>query len=114
MYEHLHYETAFARIAISEPAIGQLTLTVGSVGKAFNATGWRVGYLIGDKRLVKHVQNAHIILSYTTPGPPQEAAAIGLREAERIGFWDMNRREMKGKLDGICELLDELGLSVRR
>ena len=113
VYEYLCYDSSFPRIATLAEDIGRLTLTVGSVGKAFNATGWRVGWTIGDQRLIKHVQHAHIILSYCTPGPAQEAAAIGLVEAEKRGFWTKNSRDMKNKVDSMGKLLDELGLPVK-
>ena len=112
VYERLHYTSEFSRIATLGPDIARHTLTVGSIGKAFNATGWRLGYVIGDKVLVKHVQNAHIILSYTTAGPTQIAAAKGLDLAEEEGFWDKNRREMKRKIESLCETFRELGLPV--
>ena len=60
---------------------------MGSIGKCFNATGWRVGYVIGPEELVEHVLPAHTLLAYTTAGPAQKAAAKGLRMAGEVGFW---------------------------
>lgn len=87
-------------------------MTIGSIGKAFNATGWRLGYAIGDQYLVRHVQNAHIILSYTTAVPVQIAAAKGIEMAEGEGFWVQNRNEMKRKIDTLGETFRELELPV--
>ena len=102
-----------ARVASPVPnAFFKQTLTVGSVGKAFNATGWRVGYLIGPEHLIKHVHDAHTLLCYTTAGPAQEAAAVGLREAETCGFWASNRQSLQDKVRRFCAVLDELGLPV--
>jgi kynurenine aminotransferase len=42
VYDKLYY-TAFTRIARLSPEVERLTLTVGSGGKNFYATGWRVG-----------------------------------------------------------------------
>lgn len=42
VYDRLHY-VPFTRIARLSPEIERLTLTVGSAGKNFYATGWRVG-----------------------------------------------------------------------
>ncbi len=112
VYEHLYYTPTFPRIATLNPEFARHTVSIGSIGKAFNATGWRIGYVIGDKELIRHVKNAHIILSYTTAGPAQIAAAVGLEEAERNGFWETNRKALKKKIDDLCEVFDEIGLPV--
>lgn len=112
VYERLHYTNYFHRIATLSPEIARHTVTIGSIGKAFNATGWRIGYAIGDKDLIKHVQNAHIILSYNTAGPAQIAAAVGLEKAEEERFWEKNRQDMKCKIDNLCEVFQELELPV--
>lgn len=57
-YDRLYY-TEFTRIATLSPELQKLTLTVGSAGKTFSATGWRVGWLIGDAELIKYVAAAH-------------------------------------------------------
>ncbi|CAF9938575.1 MAG: hypothetical protein HETSPECPRED_001118 [Heterodermia speciosa] len=110
VYEHLSFNAPLPRIATLNPTIARHTISIGSIGKAFNATGWRVGYAIGDRDLIRHVKNAHIILCYTTAGPAQVAAAMGLEEAERVGFWDENRQRIKGKIDGLCAVFDDVGL----
>ena len=87
-------------------------MTIGSIGKSFSATGWRVGYAIGDPDLIKHMQAAHIILSFTTAGPAQLAAAFGLEQASQTAFWDDHKNGMKQKIDSLCEVFQELGLPV--
>lgn len=42
VYDRLYY-VPFTRIATLSPEVEKLTLTVGSAGKNFYATGWRVG-----------------------------------------------------------------------
>ena len=44
--------------------------------------------------------------------PLQEAAAVGFEEADKNGFWDESKKEMKGKMDRFNEVFDELGLPV--
>lgn len=110
VYEHLYYTDTFARIGTLSHNIARHTVTIGSIGKAFNATGWRIGYAIGDKELIKQVRRAHIILSYTTAGPAQMAAATGLELASANGFWEQNRAEMRKKIESLCEVFRELAL----
>lgn len=92
--------------------IASRTISIGSVGKTFNATGWRVGYAIGDENLIRHVQWAHILLNYVTPGPAQEAAAVAFEEEDSEGFWESNKHDFKRKVDDLCLFLDELDLPV--
>ncbi|KAL8766383.1 MAG: hypothetical protein Q9209_006817 [Squamulea sp. 1 TL-2023] len=110
VYEHLYYTTSFPRIATLSTAIAARTITIGSVGKSFNATGWRVGYAIGDENLIMHVKWAQVLLSYVTPGPAQEAAAVAYEKADSEGFWESNKQLFKHKVDRLCQFLDELGL----
>lgn len=116
VYERIHYTATFprmARAASQQPnAFVNYTLTVGSVGKTFNATGWRVGYLIGPEHLVKHVHHTHNFICYTTATPAQEAAAVGLRAAEAGEFWAKHRQLMEDKVRRFCAVLDELDLPV--
>jgi kynurenine aminotransferase len=99
-------------MASLSPEIAGLTLVVGSVGKDFYATAWRVGFLIGPEDLVKHVCNAHTRVCFVSPGPPQEAAAVGYEMANEQGFWEKSRSEILAKMTNFNEIWDELGLAV--
>lgn len=112
VYEHLCYERAFVRPAAMGGTIFNHTLSVGSLGKAFNATGWRVGHISGPAGLMKHVVMAHTLLAYTTAGPVQRAAARALPLAEQRGFWEENRRYMQLRVSQFAEVLRDLGLPV--
>ena len=109
VYDRLYY-VPFTRIATLSPELAQITLTVGSAGKAFYATGWRVGYLIGPPHLIKYVAGAHTRICYSSVSPLQEAAAIGFEKAEAEGFWDSAVDEMQGKIKRFCEVFTELGI----
>ncbi|MCJ1299587.1 hypothetical protein MMC08_002379 [Hypocenomyce scalaris] len=109
VYDRLYY-VPFTRIATLSPEIARLTLTVGSAGKNFYATGWRVGWLIGPEHLIKYVSAAHTRICYSSVSPLQEAAAVGFEKADQEGFWDESKREMRRKMERFCEVFDELGL----
>ena len=111
VYDRLYY-VPFTRIAALSPQLWERTLTVGSGGKVFYATGWRVGWLIGPEHLIKHVSTAHTKICYSSPSPLQEAVAIGFEEADKRNFWDESRREMQDKLHRFCSVFDELKLPV--
>ena len=112
VYDRLYY-VPFTRIATLSPEISKLTITVGSAGKNFYATGWRVGYLIGEEHLIKYVAAAHTRICYSSVSPLQEAAAVGFEQADKEGFWYQAKTEMQGKMKRFNEVWDELGLPVR-
>lgn len=109
VYDRLYY-VPFTRIATLSPEIANLTLTVGSGGKNFYCTGWRVGWLIGPDHLIKYVSAAHTRICYSSVSPLQEATAIGFEEADKHGFWDETKKEMKAKMDLFNQIWEELGL----
>jgi kynurenine aminotransferase len=109
VYDRLYY-VPFTRVATLSPEIAALTLTVGSGGKNFYATGWRVGWRIGPEHLIKYVSAAHTRICYSSVSPLQEAAAIGFEEAEKHNFWDESKKEMRGKMTKFNAIWDELGL----
>ncbi|KAF2762293.1 PLP-dependent transferase [Pseudovirgaria hyperparasitica] len=109
VYDTLYY-VPFTRIATLSPEIAKLTMTVGSGGKNFYATGWRVGWLIGPEHLIKYVSAAHTRICYSSVSPLQEATAIGFEEAEKHDFWNKSKKEMQGKMKKFNTIWDELGL----
>lgn len=109
VYDKLYY-APFTRIATLSPEIAALTLTVGSAGKSFYATGWRVGWLIGPEYLIKHVSAAHTRICYNSVSPLQEAAAVGFENADKENFWETSKQEMHSKMNRFCAIFDELDL----
>ncbi|KAI5291330.1 hypothetical protein KEM54_005373 [Ascosphaera aggregata] len=109
VYDRLYY-VPFTRIGTLNPQIADLTLTVGSAGKNFYATGWRVGFLIGPPHLIQYVCAAHTRICYSSVAPLQAATAVGFEKADSEGFWDQSRRDMERKMKLFCEIFDELNI----
>ncbi|KAK0704837.1 pyridoxal phosphate-dependent transferase [Lasiosphaeris hirsuta] len=110
VYDRLFY-VPFTRVATLSPEVEKLTLTVGSAGKNFYATGWRVGWLMGPAELIQYVAAAHTRICYSSVSPLQEACAIGFEQAEAEGFWDQCVHDMKAKMSRFNEIWAELGLA---
>ena len=109
VYDRLYY-VPFTRIATLSPEIGSLTLTVGSAGKNFYATGWRVGWLLGPAYLINYVSAAHTRICYSSVSPLQEAAAVGFERADEEGFWEASKTDMQSKMRRFCAVFNELSL----
>lgn len=78
-YEHLTFDN-IAHIPIATlPGMSERTITVGSAGKTFSYTGWKVGWATGIPELVTAVRTAKQFLTYVASGPFQYAIAVGLR-----------------------------------
>ena len=109
VYDRLYY-VPFTRAATLSPEVARLTLTVGSGGKNFYCTGWRVGWLVGPEPLIKYVSAAHTRICYSSVSPLQEATAVAFEQADAHNFWEDSKKEMKAKMDEFNAIWDELGV----
>ncbi|KAL1405458.1 arylformamidase [Vanrija albida] len=96
------------------PGMWERTLTVGSAGKSFAATGWRVGWLIGPPALTAATLAAHSRIVFCTSAPMQEAVAIGLEGAESHKFFETQLAEYVERRDVLLSYFDQLGLPYTR
>jgi aspartate/methionine/tyrosine aminotransferase len=78
VYEHLVFAPARHLPLMSLPGMAPRCLRIGSAGKTFSLTGWKVGYVSGPVSLVGVVAKAHQNLTFTTPPNLQRAVAAGL------------------------------------
>lgn len=69
-------------------ALRERTLKIGSAGKMFSLTGWKVGFACGAPALTEQFVKAHQFLTFTTPPNLQRAVAYALGK-ERAYFEDM-------------------------
>ena len=78
VYEHLTYDgRAHVSLAML-PGMRDRVVRVGSAGKIFSLTGWKVGWVTGPRTLVEVIGKAHQFLTFTTPPALQLGIAHGL------------------------------------
>ncbi|KAI3656207.1 hypothetical protein MP638_001178 [Amoeboaphelidium occidentale] len=110
VYERLVYDgKEHLRIATLD-GMWERTITVGSAGKSFCATGWRVGWLIGPKELIHYSLLAHSRIVFCTNAPLQEAVAIGLEREQELGFFKQQLQEYQQRRDYLLKVFQDLGL----
>lgn len=80
VWEAVRFDGTKHRSLLAEPGMAQRTIKIGSAGKIFGATGWKVGWLVGDAALAGVLAKAHQFLTFTTPPMLQWAAAEGLAD----------------------------------
>ena len=78
VYEHLVFDGLKHIPLMTLPGMRDRCLRIGSAGKTFSATGWKIGYISAPKHLAAVAIKAHQNLTFTTPPNLQRAAAVGL------------------------------------
>ncbi|KAM4642250.1 kynurenine--oxoglutarate transaminase 3 isoform 2-T2 [Discoglossus pictus] len=115
VYEWLIY-AGYKHVKIATlPGMWERTITIGSAGKTFSVTGWKLGWSIGPAHLIKHLQTVHQNSIYTCATPLQEALAHALfkdfkRMDEPECYFSSLPRELEAKRDRMASLLQGAGL----
>ncbi len=110
VYEHIVFDGRPHIPLITLPGMRDRCLKIGSAGKTFSLTGWKVGYITAAPDLLAPVSKAHQFLVFTTPPNLQSAVAFGLSKEET--YFAGLSAEMQAKRDRLATGLQEIGLSV--
>lgn len=86
------------------------TVTVGSAGKSFACTGWRVGWLVGPNHLIGPSRAVHTRITFAVNSSAQEGAAIGLESAPEHKFFETQIDEYTHRRQLLSNALDDIGL----
>ncbi len=111
VYEHLVYDGEHVPMA-TLPGMRDRTVTIGSGGKTFAFTGWKVGWACASPELVIAVKTVKQFLTYVSSGPFQYAIAVGLQLPD--SYFAQFRNEMLEKRDRLCAGLTDAGFDVLR
>ncbi len=85
-------------------------MRIGSAGKTFSLTGWKVGYVTAPAALASVVAKAHQNLTFTTPPNLQRAVAVGL--AKDDAYFTELGAALAARRDRLAAGLAGLGLTV--
>ncbi len=78
VYEHLVFDGLEHVPMMTLPGMRERCVRIGSFGKVFSVTNWKVGYIVAAPELMQAVAKAHQFLTFTSPIAPQMAVAWGL------------------------------------
>ncbi|MFF7388412.1 pyridoxal phosphate-dependent aminotransferase [Streptomyces scabiei] len=112
VYEHLVFDDAEHLPLASFPGMRERTVTIGSAGKTFSFTGWKVGWVTAAPALVTAVRSAKQYLTYVASGPFQYAVAEALALPD--SYFDAFRADMLAKRDLLSAGLADAGFGVFR
>lgn len=115
VYQWLVYDRHQHVSIASLPGMWERTLTIGSAGKSFSATGWKVGWVMGPDRILKHLRTVHQNSIFHCPTQAQAAVAQCFeREQQHFGqpssYFLQLPQAMKLNRDHMIRSLQSVGL----
>lgn len=112
VYEHLVFDDAEHLPLATFPGMRDRTVTIGSAGKTYSFTGWKVGWTTASPELTAAVRSAKQFLTYVSSGPFQYAVAEALRLPD--AYYDGLRADLQAKRDLLSDGLAQAGFTVYR
>ena len=96
VWEHLTFDGNVHVPLMIEPGMRERTIKIGSAGKIFALTGWKVGWMCATPKIADVLAKAHQFLTFTTPPNLQSGVAYGLGK-DRAYFDDMRARNQRSR-----------------
>ncbi|MBF0877787.1 aminotransferase [Gluconobacter cerevisiae] len=109
VYEHLTFHVKHIPL-MSLPGMRERSMRIGSAGKSFSLTGWKVGYVTAPAALASVVAKAHQVLVFATAPNLQRAVAYGLNKDE--SYYQALSSQMETQRDLLRDGLHRLGFET--
>ena len=110
VWEQVVFGNARHRPLIAYPGMRERCVKIGSAGKMFGLTGWKVGFLCAAPALTASLARAHQFLTFTTPPNLQAAVAFGLESGE--AWFRQMPRDLERSRDRLSDGLRREGFAV--
>jgi N-succinyldiaminopimelate aminotransferase len=110
VWEHVVFDGRRHVPLIALPGMRDRTVKIGSAGKIFNLTGWKVGFVCAAPSILRVLAKAHQFLTFTTPPNLQAAVAYGL--AKDDAHFESLRTDLARSRDRFETGLAGLGFTV--
>jgi aspartate/methionine/tyrosine aminotransferase len=110
VWEHIVFDgRPFVPLA-AMPGMRERTVKIGSAGKIFSLTGWKVGWIAAPEALAVPISKAHQYMTFATPPNLQAAVAYGLGKDE--DYYRSMRAGFEAARDAMAAALGEAGFAV--
>ena len=110
VYEHLIFE-GHQHVAIASlDGMFERTVTVGSAGKTFGMTGWKIGWVYGMPELVTGVWRAHQFITFATNHPAQAAVAYAFTLGN--SYYEEYQALYSHKRELVMQVINAAGMSA--
>lgn len=110
VWEHIVFDGRLHVPLMALPGMAERTVKIGSAGKIFSLTGWKVGFVIAPPPILRVLSKAHQFLTFTTAPNLQTAVAFGLAKDER--YFGGMRAELQRLRDVFAQGLLARGFDV--
>ncbi|MCL6706267.1 aminotransferase [Pseudomonas sp. R2.Fl] len=110
VYEHLVFDDRPFHSFYALDAVRDRVVRIGSAGKSFSVTGWKVGYVTAKPHLLQPIARAHQYVTFTTPPALQAAVAVGLNLPE--SYFTGLRKSLSERRDLLVGGLKQAGFDV--
>jgi N-succinyldiaminopimelate aminotransferase len=110
VWEHVIFDDREHVPLIALPGMRERTVKIGSAGKIFSLTGWKVGFVTCCATIMRALSKAHQFLTFTTPPNLQTAVAYGL--AKETDYFVAMRATFQRSRDRFSDGLTHTGFSV--
>jgi len=94
----------------SLPGMWERTITIGSAGKSFSVTGYKIGWAIAPRCLIEEMSKVIQMIPFCVSSPLQEGVAVAFEIAAENNYWEELRFMFTKKRDRMVVVLEECGL----
>lgn len=110
VYEHLVFDGKRHEPLITFPGMAERVVRVGSAGKMFSLTGWKIGWVTGAAPLIDVIAKAHQFLTFTT----SPALQIGIAHAltNEMDFTLGLTKQLQANRDVLASGIAKLGFEL--
>ena len=110
VWEHVVFDGHRHISVLNVPDLRERSVKIGSAGKIFSLTGWKVGFVVAAPAIMRVLAKAHQFLTFTTPPNLQAAVAYGL--GKDTGYFDGMRADLQRARDRFQAGLVRCGFDV--
>lgn len=110
VYEWMVYDGKSHTKMASLPGMFERTLTLGSAGKTFSVTGFKIGWIIGPGNLMERIQAVHTTNVFSVATPLQEGIAESFEIALTTDYFSKLTSSFQSKRDLLSNILNDCNL----
>ncbi|AVO46519.1 aminotransferase [Phreatobacter cathodiphilus] len=110
VWEHVVFDGRRHLSVLAIDSLRDRAVKIGSAGKIFSLTGWKVGFVVAAPAIMKVLSKAHQFLTFTTPPNLQAAVAYGLTKDD--GYFAGMRADLQRSRDLFHAGLVQAGFRV--
>ena len=110
VYEHIVFDGRQHIPLMTLPGMRDRCVRIGSSGKTFSVTGWKVGYLTAAPEILTPISKSHQFVTFTTAPNLQIATAYGL--GKDGSYFDGLAADQQQKRDRLAGGLERIGFEV--